>query len=364
MNKHLKVKFDLGMNDYSDIDDSKNISFEVNYKEIITRDQLVSISDKKILKTICVLLSKLCCVNEGMASIEIQGKYVLEKFSIDENSTCGEARNIWNSLTREDNMICEQQYNVKISVNYNDKFMQINIFTSIEKILEQDINSLKSFFILIMENIINTPDKRIIDLCLMNTSEIQHYIYELNCTDKDISGKKFIDEEFVENAKIIPKKIAVYDKKMKLTYKELNMASDTVASYLVKKGLQKGDYVPIVLKRSVYMIISALAVMKCGGVYVPISEKWPQNRILQIIEQLNCKYVIWEHDQSSDFLEDKGIICLDILKILHEENDNKKIYIKKNKDDLAYVIFTSGTTGLPKGVEITHNALINVIDWC
>lgn len=146
-----------------------------------------------------------------------------------------------------------------------------------------------------------------------------------------------------------PHNIAVQDKKESLTYFELKLRSDALASKIY--NTTSDEYVTICMDPSCELIISILAVLKAGKAYIPIDPMVPADRLNYILNNSKTNYII----SDKDFISDKQIISTrDILPCGYLENIN----ISANNP--AYMIYTSGTTGEPKGVSITHHNLIRL----
>lgn len=77
-----------------------------------------------------------------------------------------------------------------------------------------------------------------------------------------------------------------------LSYKELNEKANSLSHYLMKHDIKKGDIVPVLMNRSTDLIVSMLAIIKCGAIYLPISIEYPTERIEYILENCNAKLFI------------------------------------------------------------------------
>lgn len=134
--------------------------------------------------------------------------------------------------------------------------------------------------------------------------------------------------------------------------------SNSLAYYLREKGVKRNDIVPIIARRSWHIIIAMLAVMKAGGVYLPIADNYPEQRIREIINETNCRVILKFHIDVN--IEDELQINLDDFNYMYKTETIKNI---NNLDDSSYVIYTSGSTGKPKGITQTHRCLYNLLLW-
>lgn len=141
-------------------------------------------------------------------------------------------------------------------------------------------------------------------------------------------------------------KIAVKDENMALTYGDLKILSDEVANNLKDKNIGVGDYVGVYTARNVYTIVNILGILKCGASYVTINPDYPDKRKEYILNKSKCKLLITE-----DIIN--NILAKDCRCFTDEQT--------VSCDDIAYVMFTSGSTGEPKGVAISHKSVCNTV---
>lgn len=151
----------------------------------------------------------------------------------------------------------------------------------------------------------------------------------------------------------------IYDNR-EYTYEEFNKYVYSIFKVLEDVGISKGDRVIIDIPKNVWQIASVIAILAIGGVYVPINNFQPNKRKSRIIKNSEAKLVLTFNNDLSKEVSTK-IIDLKDCRVIQECNYKYWNRIKKSCDDEAYIIFTSGTTGDPKGVVITHRAAFNTI---
>ena len=157
-------------------------------------------------------------------------------------------------------------------------------------------------------------------------------------------------------------RVAVFHNKVSLDYSELNDRVDRLAAHLIDLNIASGGAVAICLDRSIEWIIAALAVMCAGAVYVPLDATWPDERLRYVAGDSGAAHLIASRSMQTRL--DTGLIGIDPASDA-ELIAAKPPYAGANvaPEDLAYIVYTSGTTGYPKGVEITHANLANLIRW-
>jgi len=146
-----------------------------------------------------------------------------------------------------------------------------------------------------------------------------------------------------------------------LTYAALDSYSNQLANSLVKQGVKPGEFVGLCMERNEYMLISLLAIIKVGAVYVPMDPAYPADRLNYMAETAAINLLLMSSGVSDTLEEFKGEkYCVDTLWETVTLMSDKFVSLAV-ADDLAYVIFTSGSTGKPKGVKIQHNSLSNLL---
>jgi len=190
-----------------------------------------------------------------------------------------------------------------------------------------------------------------------------------------------LQQLLTNSAKQYPDKPAVSAKGRSLSYRELNERSNQVAHLLRSRGIQKGDRVGIYFTKAVESLASMFGVLKAGGVYVPLDPLAPVERISYIISNCEMKALITSGDKLRGLdatkipsvkthliTEDKAnghqredVVAWGELSTFPAENSPE---LQATTTDLAYILYTSGSTGHPKGVMISHQNALTFIEWC
>jgi amino acid adenylation domain-containing protein len=153
---------------------------------------------------------------------------------------------------------------------------------------------------------------------------------------------------------------AVADDLTSLTYSELELRANQLASLLLKRGVTRAEPVPFYLSRSVHTVVAMLGILKAGAAYVPLDLQDPAGRRNRILKTMDARFILSERALAAD-LATTGleIFSLDDAALL-EPFEASAPAIELRGDDAAYIIFTSGSTGEPKGVCCNHGGVINL----
>lgn len=164
----------------------------------------------------------------------------------------------------------------------------------------------------------------------------------------------FVD--FYNTVRLNSNKIAVRDSKNVITYKELNEKSTRIAEILLSTGVDQEEIIAIVCDRNISIVLSILAILKSGCAFVPINPLTPKARISYMLSDCNVRFALIDNCERNKILSDEIITYS-----TNDEYPNYQTPLPKcDNNQLAYVLYTSGSTGLPKGVLIERGSLYNV----
>lgn len=157
-----------------------------------------------------------------------------------------------------------------------------------------------------------------------------------------------------------PDAFAVVYEQQIMTYSELNYRANQLAHYLIELGVATDTRIAIHLPRSLDLIIGFLAVLKAGGVYVPVDPSYPRERIQFILTDSEASFLLTDSKLCNGVpILDVTIPHIDLQSIPDKQYSGKNPHLPIQSTDLAYIIYTSGSTGQPKGVLIEHRNIVN-----
>lgn len=210
-------------------------------------------------------------------------------------------------------------------------------------------------------NIMNNIHAPISDIEYLSDGQLKQ-LDKWNDTVADFPNKT-LDVIFELEAERKSEKVAVVYEDVSLSYGKLNERSNALAEHLLSLAhIQPNSLIALVMEKSEHMIASILAVWKSGGAYVPIDPRYPNDRIEYILQDTKALALITDGQYMDRFKDlTKGAIPLvqsDISATLSPISRN--VHRSSTPTDLAYVMYTSGTTGRPKGVMVEHHGVVNL----
>lgn len=222
----------------------------------------------------------------------------------------------------------------------------------------ETIERMMGNFQMLLSGILANPEQNIWQLPLLTEAEKQEILVEWYQNKVNYFQDKCIHELFAEQVEKTPDAIAVVFENQQLTYRQLNQYANQIAHYLQKLGVSADKLVGLYLEPSLTRIIGLLAILKAGGVYVPLDPTNPQERLKFIIEDSQISILLTQASLAENLsINSLSVINLDTdwQKIARESTNNLPTWV--NGANLAYIIYTSGSTGIPKGVLIEHQAI-------
>ncbi|KTC62902.1 peptide synthetase [Pseudomonas fluorescens ABAC62] len=167
-------------------------------------------------------------------------------------------------------------------------------------------------------------------------------------------------------AALAPQATAAQHQGQRISYEQLNRQANRLALRLIELGVAPGDTVGLLVERSIPMLVGLLAVMKVGAAYVPQDARIvPPLQLAMVLDALSSPVILTLSTLYGRIPEPHAQRCLCLDEFLAEEpwvaHDNDQVFAAVCPDDLCFVLFTSGTTGRPNGVRVSHRNLCNIL---
>lgn len=195
-------------------------------------------------------------------------------------------------------------------------------------------------------------------------AEYHQMIIAWNATQRAHPQELCAHELVAQQAKRTPEAIAVVFQENYLSYAELNRQANQLAHHLQARGVGPDVPVGICMERSPELVIGLLGILKAGGAYVPLDPAYPQERLIFMLEDAHIQVVVLQEKLLDRFCApNASIICVERDRQFIAQQSQEAPCSNVGGANLAYILYTSGSTGQPKGVEIVHANLLNLIYW-
>jgi len=225
----------------------------------------------------------------------------------------------------------------------------------------ETISRLLGHYQVLLHSLADTPEKHLSELRLLDDGDRHRLLVEFNATaapGADIPATRLF-EEIAANQ---PDRVAVKNGHNQLSYGELNRRANVLARYLQARGLKPGDRVAAWFERSPESVLSTLALWKLGGVYVPLDINYPSERLRFMVEDAGASLLLTVSELASS--APSGIPSVLVDSALGEiVSSSGNLCSEPDLDTPVYLMYTSGSTGWPKGVPVLHRGVANFAFW-
>ena len=252
----------------------------------------------------------------------------------------------------------QTEYPLTIAAYVDEKSgrLQLILMYNPAQYVDDEIHMIADHYVKILELVSENVDISIDQIQLITNEEKLKICNEFNTNIQDYPRNSNVIQLFEEQVGRYPDHVAVIWNGKRITYKELDKKANQLANRLEHMGVNVGDYVAIAICKSIEMLVAICAVLKVGAAYIPLDLKNPKERIDYILE--DCKPIL--------ILEYASEYTFQYTTLHLEEPDlwkENSRYVAKSyaADELAYVMYTSGTTGRPKGSMITNRGIVRLV---
>ena len=198
------------------------------------------------------------------------------------------------------------------------------------------------------------------DISISTCSQVKS-LDVFNQNDVDYDATQSIVSLFSHQVKTTPQNIAVVYKDKKYTYAEVDAISDRIAAYIIEAGLQSEDVVSVLIPRCEWMAIASLGILKAGCAYQPLDPSYPKERLNFMMQDANAKLLIADEQLRPIVNEYVGKVLF--TKDIPQLSNTNKPTIQISPDSLFILLYTSGSTGIHKGCQLTHSNLVAFCHW-
>ncbi|AEI41578.1 non-ribosomal peptide synthetase [Paenibacillus mucilaginosus] len=226
----------------------------------------------------------------------------------------------------------------------------------------QQVRKLEDQLLRIMEAVVRSREVNVSRIDMLTEAEQRQLTEEFNATALEFAREQTVHGLIEEQAGRTPERTAVHFGGQSLTYRELNAKANQLARVLRSEGVGPDTVVGLMVPRSLEMLVGILGILKAGGAYLPLDPSHPKDRIGYMLEDAQVRLLLTSGGLEGLAGELRfGGALLDVMSEELYQGDDTSLEPVNSSRDLAYVLYTSGSTGNPKGVMVEHRQVSNFI---
>ena len=252
------------------------------------------------------------------------------------------------------------EYDANLSVSDTEAGIQVHMSYFTTRLSEGQASNVANTMATTLASILSTPQSKVGALNLIGKQDMQQISkWNANCPSLI---DRCVHDIFRENALKTPNAPAIASFDGDFTYADLNLKTSQLAHQLLRLGVKADQLIPVCFEKSSWALVAMLAIMKAGAGYVPLDPAHPDERLETIITQTESCFVLASKDQAKrmrNLVDEVFVVHRDSKVWLDDCPEEVKASV--NPTDVAYALFTSGSTGLPKGVVLPHSAVSSSI---
>ncbi|MBD2128004.1 amino acid adenylation domain-containing protein [Microcoleus sp. ZQ-A2] len=266
------------------------------------------------------------------------------------------------SFSIDKQYVCFARFKLKLSCVRKEESLAAEFHYDTELFDQEAIQCIVEQFQTLVESAANNPEAVVSELNIISDRTRDHLLVELNNTQSNYPQTQCIHHLFEQQVERTPDNIAVVFENQQLTYAELNAKANQLAHYLKRQGVGAEVLVGIYAERSLNSIIALLGILKAGGAYLPVDTALPQESLAFRLQDAKVPVLLTQQGLlKREDAQPQTVVYLDAdWEIIAQESDANPTS-ELTPENLAYVLYTSGSTGQPKGVAIEHQQMLNYL---
>ncbi|NWC47356.1 amino acid adenylation domain-containing protein [Pseudomonas sp. IPO3747] len=240
----------------------------------------------------------------------------------------------------------QERSNYPLVLNVDD--LGTGFALTVQGVASLDVQRVGDYMLTALSHLVTAlqqaPTTALQAVSILPAAERHQLLVEFNATARQYPSQLTVHQLFEAQALARPEAVAAVQGALSLSYRDLNRRANRLAHHLINQGVQPGECVAIALPRSLDLLVSQLAILKCAAVYVPLDINAPLERQAFMVQDSGARHV----------LHTLADLNLDSLSPRNPE-------LAQSSDEVAYIMYTSGSTGAPKGVQVPHRAVSRLV---
>ncbi len=257
---------------------------------------------------------------------------------------------------------CVERFEVKLRGVLRGSLLTLELQYDAQVFSEDEMRYLGERLQTVLADAVRRPDATIGDLEILGGAERHRLLFDFSGTNGEELRRGTVHRLFEEQAALTPARVALVCGDRRLTYAELNARANRLAQHLRSCGVGPEVLVGLYLTRSLDVAVAILGVLKAGGAWLPLDPSYPKDRLAFLLDDAKVPVLV-THQQLVPELpkQEARLVVLDTDWPGISPNGVDDEGKGADRSNLAYLVYTSGSTGVPKGVMVTHASLCDYV---
>ena len=254
-----------------------------------------------------------------------------------------------------------QEYDLSLTLVSSPSGFQVTFHYLRDLFDAASIRTIAHHFEALLGAILAAPQNKLTHLALISKTEREQVLHTWNQTDGALPSPVSLQALFERCAASAPAKVAVIEEETCLTYEDLNRQANALARQLCERGAGRGQVVALYMERGIEAVSAILGILKTGAAYLPLDMNHPQQRLTFICANARVGLLVTDWQTAGNPFQ---IVPADVELVVADEptaSDNANPPVLTGAEDLAYIMYTSGSTGEPKGVAIPQVGVVRLL---
>lgn len=229
---------------------------------------------------------------------------------------------------------------------------------------QKTVERIARHFQVLLEGAVADSNEAVSKLPLLSSDEEEQLVHGWNASRFPLPENITLQTLFEDQVGKTPHALALVYENRRITYAQLNRRANLLARRLIDRGVGPGAYVGVFADRSIEFVVALLGVVKAGGAFVPLDPDYPDERIETMLEDAHPEVVLTQTQIAGRLSHVKSEVIRiepDCPPVASEPLENPDV--RAGSGDPAYVVYTSGSTGAPKGAINRHEGVCNRMVW-
>ncbi|QHD06665.1 non-ribosomal peptide synthetase [Pseudomonas sp. R76] len=240
----------------------------------------------------------------------------------------------------------EERSNYPLVLNVDD--LGSGFALTVQGVASVDVQRVGTYMLTALGHLVaalqQAPTTALQAVSILPAGERHQLLVDFNATAREYPSQLTVHQLFEAQALARPEAVAAVHGALSLSYRDLNRRANRLAHHLINQGVQPGESVAIALPRSLDLLVCQLAILKCAAVYVPLDVNAPLERQAFIVQDSGAHRVL-------NTLADLNL----------DAQSPRNPDLAQSSQSVAYIMYTSGSTGAPKGVQVPHRAVSRLV---